>query len=163
VGRKAIDFNAYGSAIVYLDTGISLLEAECWQHQYDLTLNLYQAAARAAYLNAEIDRMEALAAIIEQEVKTPLDRLELGKLKVDAYTIQDRLAEALTVGLKSMAALGIEFPQAASEADCAPALAKVKTLIGDRQPADLAHLPTMQDSLIREALTLLVKLGPVTY
>ena len=76
---------------------------------------------------------------------------------------QGRLAEALASGLESLAALGIEFPQAPSKANFAPALAKVKTLIGDRQPAELANLPQIQDPIIQEALILLVKITTVTY
>ena len=162
-GRKAIESNAYGAAIAYFDTGISLLTAKSWQHQYDLTLSLYQEAAKAAYLNTEIERMEALAATISREAKTPIDRLELGKIKVDAYTKQGRMAKAVAVGLESLAALDIIFPQAASQTDFYPAFAKIKTLIGDRRPADFANLPEMEDSLLCKALTLLVKLAPVTY
>jgi len=162
-GRKASAATAYAAAIAYLDIGISLLAAKSWQHQYTLTLSLYQEAAKATYLNAEIERMESLAATIAREAKTPLDRLELGKIKVDAYANQGRMGEALSAGLESLAALGIEFPQAASQADFAPAFKATQTLLDNRQPADLAELPEMQDPLIREALVLLVKIVSVTY
>ena len=203
-GIKASDANAYGAAMAYFDQGISLLEENSWQHQYNLTLTLYQEATKAAYLNADLEQMEALAEIIAREAKNPVDRLELAKTKIDAYTNQRRFTEALNAGLESLAALGIEFPQAACQKDFAPGhinlpkisspflqkilvfliknlptnylstphlfplivlgqLANIKNLIGDRQPADLANLPKMQDPLIREALTLLVKISPVTY
>jgi len=162
-GRKANDATAYATAIAYLEIGISLLNAESWQTQYNLTLNLYQEAAKAAYLNADIEQMEALAVTIAREAKTPLDRIELGKIKVDAYTSQGRLAEALAVGLESLAALDIHFPQTVSETDFSATLAQIKTLIGNRRPVDLTHLPAMQDPLMQEVLALLVKIGPVTY
>jgi len=154
-GRKASESNAYAAAIAYLNTGISLLAADSWQQQYDLTFNLYQAAAQAMYLNVEIESMTALMETMDREAKTPLDRLKLGKLKVDIYNTQGRFAAALTAGLASLAAQGIEFPQPASLADFAPAHARVKTLMGDRRPADLARLPALQDPLVREVLTLL--------
>ncbi|NET15889.1 MAG: serine/threonine-protein kinase PknK, partial [Okeania sp. SIO1H6] len=162
-GRKAIDTNAYNASIVYCYTGISLLDAESWQTQYELTLSLYQEATKAAYLNTELERMEELAEIIAKEAKTPLDRLELGKIKVDAYTNQGRFAESLAAGLESLAALGIEFPQEVSDSDVVAAIAATQSLIGDRQPADLANLPEMQDPVIHKALVILVKIIPVTY
>ncbi|NET56941.1 MAG: AAA family ATPase [Symploca sp. SIO2E6] len=162
-GCKAINATAYAAAITYLNLGISLLDAQSWQNQYQLTLSLYQEAAKAAYLNAEIERMEQLAATMAREAQTPLDLLELGKIKLDAYTNQGRLDEALATGLESLASLGIEFPQAASRADFAPAFANIQVLLSHRQPAELANLPQMEDSLIREALALLVKISPVTY
>ena len=162
-GRKASDATAYAAAIAYVDTGLSLLKENSWQTQYDLTLSLYQEAVRASYLNAQLERMETLADTITKKTKTPLDRLELGKIKIDAYTNQGRLTEALAVALENLSALDIEFPRSASQEDFAPALAKIQTLIGDRRPAELANLPQMQDPLVHEALVLLVKVFPVTY
>ncbi|NEQ35537.1 MAG: AAA family ATPase [Okeania sp. SIO3I5] len=162
-GRKAIDANAYAAAIAYFDAGMSLLDAGGWQTQYELTLSLYQEATKAAYLNTEIKRMEQLAGIIAKEAKTPLNRLELGKIQVDAYSNQERFVEALTAGLDSLASCGIEFPEEVSQADFAVALLNIKTLIGDRQPTELANLPQMQDPLIHQVLALLVQLVSVTY
>lgn len=162
-GCKAREANAYGAAIAYFEAGILLLNANCWQNQYNLTLNLYQEAAKAAYLNAEIDRMEAWAEIIVKEAKSPLDRSELGKIKLDAYTNQGRNDEALAVGLEILSSLGIEFPQEVSRADFLPALTKIKTLIGDRQPQDIAHLKQLQEPIVAEALAILIKVAPVTY
>ena len=162
-GRKANEAGAYAAASIYLDAGISLLTPESWQEQYELTLNLYQEAAKAAYLNTQLERMEELVATIAKEVKTPLASLEVGKIKVDAYTNEGRMAEALNAGLESLAALGIEFPLVISEANFAPAVAQIKSIIGDRQPASLANLPQMQDPIMREALALLIRIAPVTY
>ncbi|MGK7923913.1 MAG: AAA family ATPase [Spirulina sp.] len=162
-GCKANDANAYAAAIAYLETGMSLLGVQSWQNYYQLTLRLYQEAAKATYLNAEIERMEALAATIAKEAQTPLDRIALGKIQLDAYTNQGRIAEALAVGLEILASLGIEFPPDASRADFAPALASIRNLIGDRQPADLIHLPRMQDPIALETSALLIKIAPVTY
>ncbi|NET06815.1 MAG: AAA family ATPase [Symploca sp. SIO2B6] len=157
-GTKAREANAYGAALFYLDMGISLLEEKSWQTQYELTLSLYQEATKAAYLNRESKRMEELAGTLAKEAKTPRDRLELGKIKLDAYTNQARLVEALAVGLETLATLGIEFPPEPSQEDFATALTDVQTLIGERQPATLANLPEIQDPLICEALAILVKI-----
>ncbi|MDB9514733.1 serine/threonine-protein kinase PknK, partial [Kamptonema animale CS-326] len=40
-GQKARNSTAYAAARVYLQTGIGLLEINCWQSQYELTLKLY--------------------------------------------------------------------------------------------------------------------------
>jgi class 3 adenylate cyclase len=162
-GQKANNTTAYETAIAYLETGIQLLDPDCWQLQYDLTFALYREAVKASYFNADIEGMEELAAIATQQAKTPRDRVKIGEIKLDAYTNQNRMVEALNVGLEMLAALGIEFPQEVSRADFAPGLVKIKTLLGDRQPEDLLHLPRMADPLAREALPLLIKILPVTY
>ncbi|MBP0018015.1 MAG: AAA family ATPase [Cyanobacteria bacterium SBLK] len=162
-GCKARAANAYGAAISYFETGISLLEANRWDAQYELTLELYQEVMKATYLNAEIERMEAFATIIDREAKTPRDRLKLAQIRVDAYTNQVRLLEALDVALQALQNLGIEFPSQPSQEDFVNAFGEIQGLIGDRQPTDFANLPKMQNDLIREALVLLVKIAPAIY
>ncbi|MBP0018013.1 MAG: AAA family ATPase [Cyanobacteria bacterium SBLK] len=162
-GCKAKDATAYAAAIAYFNAGMSLLKENPWQTQYELTLSLYQEAAKAAYLNAEIERMEKLVEIVAKEAKTHRDRLEVEKIKLDAYSNQERFSEALNAGLESLAALDIEFPQDPSPEDLAIAIAATQNLIGDREPMALLNLPVMQDPLLYEILTLLVKIAPVTY
>jgi predicted ATPase len=50
-GAKAKAATAYAAAKVFFQTGIELLEFDCWLHQYELALNLYVAATEASYLN----------------------------------------------------------------------------------------------------------------
>ncbi|MEM9541016.1 MAG: AAA family ATPase [Cyanobacteria bacterium P01_E01_bin.42] len=162
-GCKAREANAYGAAIAYFERGISLLEANSWDAQYELTLELYQEMMKAAYLNTEIERMEGLATIIDREAKTSRDRLELAQIRVDAYTNQMRLTEALDVALQALQNLGIEFPSQPSQEDLVTAFGEMQVLVGDRQPTDFANLPQMQDELMCEVLVLLVKIAPAIY
>ncbi|MEM9541013.1 MAG: AAA family ATPase [Cyanobacteria bacterium P01_E01_bin.42] len=119
-GCKARKANAYGVAIAYFEAGISLLAENSWERQYTLTFELYREAMKATYLNAEIERMETFAAVLAKEVKTLRDRLEVGKIKVDAYANQGKFTEALAVGLDTLAALGIQFPRKLARPDLKP-------------------------------------------
>ncbi|MEG4080345.1 serine/threonine-protein kinase PknK, partial [Microcoleus sp. Pol8_D6] len=83
-GRKAKASTAYAAANIYLQTGIELLRANCWLLQYELTLNLYIAAAEAAYLNGDFDGMEQMAALVLQEAQTILDRVKIYEIKIAA-------------------------------------------------------------------------------
>ena len=47
-GRKAKTATAYAAALECLSNGIKLLATDCWQSQYELTLNLYEEAVEAA-------------------------------------------------------------------------------------------------------------------
>ena len=49
-GKRALASNAYVSALNYLNTGIGLLEENCWQEDYDFTLAIYQEAVSAAWV-----------------------------------------------------------------------------------------------------------------
>src|SRR4028118_2200574 len=111
-GGKARNSNAYAAAIIYLQTGIQLLTANCWQTQYELTLNLYIAAAEAAYLNADFEGMEQMAASVLQNAQTILDKIKIYEIQIAAQTAQNKMLEAIAVARDALLQLGIELPTA---------------------------------------------------
>ncbi|MHC5675572.1 ATP-binding sensor histidine kinase [Nostoc sp.] len=144
-GVKARNSTAYTAARVYLQTGIDILTANCWQDQYELTLNLHVAATEAAYLNADFDGMEKIAAVVLQEAETILDKIKIYEIQIVAQTAQGKILEAIAVGRDALFQLGVELPIAPEEAKIAQALQTVASLQGDREIEELVDLPVMSD------------------
>ncbi|AFZ09943.1 adenylate/guanylate cyclase with GAF and PAS/PAC sensors [Oscillatoria nigro-viridis PCC 7112] len=161
-GGKARSSTAYAAAMVYLQTGIELLTANCWQSQYELTLNLYIAAAEAAYLNADIEGMEHKAALVLQEAKTILDRVKIYEISIAAQTAQGKMLEAIAVGRNALLQLGVEFPTEPDEALISKALQTLKSQLQGRQIEELVDLPVMTNSQTQAAMQMLGMLpGPI--
>jgi predicted ATPase len=97
-GQKARSSTAYSAANIYLQTGIDLLRANCWQSQYELTLNLYVATAEVAYLNADLDGMEEVAAQVLQKAQTILDKGRPDIPKQDVRSDRSRQKCTLATG-----------------------------------------------------------------
>jgi predicted ATPase/signal transduction histidine kinase len=154
-GVKARNSTAYTAARVYLQTGIDILTANCWQDQYELTLNLYVAATEAAYLNADFDGMEKIAALALQEAQTILDKIKIYQIQIVALTAQGKILEAIAVGRDALWQLGVELPTAPDEAKIAQALQTVASLQGDRGIEELVDLPVMSDRQTQAAMQLL--------
>ncbi|NQE37513.1 Sensor protein ZraS [Microcoleus sp. IPMA8] len=154
-GQKARNSTAYSAARVYLQTGIEILTANCWQDQYELTLNLYAAATEAAYLNADFDGMETIAALVLQEAQTILDKIKIYQIQIVAQTAQSKILEAIAVGRDALFQLGVELPTAPDEAKIAKALQTVASLQGDREIEELVDLPVMSDRHTQAAMQLL--------
>ncbi|MEH1919528.1 trifunctional serine/threonine-protein kinase/ATP-binding protein/sensor histidine kinase [Nostoc sp.] len=144
-GVKARNSTAYTAARVYLQTGIDILTANCWQDQYELTLNLHVAATEAAYLNADFDGMEKIAALVLQKAETILDKIKIYQIQIVAQTAQGKILEAIAVGRDALLQLGVELPTAPDEAKIAKALQTVASLQGDRGIEELVNLPVMSD------------------
>ncbi|OUL26690.1 hypothetical protein BV378_12410, partial [Nostoc sp. RF31YmG] len=89
-GTKARSATAYAAARVYLQTGIALLPPDCWETQYELTLNLYVAAAEASYLNSDFEGMEQLAALVLQQAQTILDKVKIYQIQIAAHTARNQ-------------------------------------------------------------------------
>ncbi|MBW4673909.1 MAG: AAA family ATPase [Desmonostoc geniculatum HA4340-LM1] len=154
-GVKARNSTAYTAARVYLQTGIDILTANCWQDQYELTLNLYVAATEAAYLNADFDGMEKIAALVLEEAETILDKIKIYQIQIVAQTAQGKILEAIAVGRDALLQLGVELPTAPEEAKIAQALQTVASLQGDRGIEELVDLPVMSDGHTQAAMQLL--------
>ena len=105
-GGKARNSTAYAAAIVYLQTGIELLTANCWQSQYELTLNLYVAAAEAAYLNADLEGMEQMAAQVLQNAQTILDKIKIYEIQIIRTDSPEQDVRSHRSGQKCTIAIG---------------------------------------------------------
>jgi predicted ATPase/signal transduction histidine kinase/tRNA A-37 threonylcarbamoyl transferase component Bud32 len=154
-GSKARSSTAYAAARIYLQTGIDLLTANCWQSQYELTLNLYVAAAEAAYLNADFDGMEQIAAQVLQNAQTILDKIKIYEIQIAAQTAQSKSLEAIAVATDALWQLGIELPTEADKALISQALQAVASQLQDRRIEDLANLPMITDAKAQAAMPLL--------
>jgi len=154
-GGKARSSTAYAAAMVYLQTGIELLRANCWQSQYELTLNLYTAAAEAAYLNADLEGMEQMAAQVLQNAQTILDKIKIYEISIVAQTAQGKMLEAIAVGRKALLQLQVELPTEPDEALISKALQTLASKLQARKIEELTDLPVMTNLQTQAAMQLL--------
>jgi PAS domain S-box-containing protein len=154
-GAKARSSTAYAAAMVYLQTGIELLRTNCWQSQYELTLNLYIAATEAAYLNADLESMEQMAAQVLQNAQTILDKIKIYEIQIVAHTVQSQMLEAIAVGRNALGQLGVELPTKVDEALISKALQTLTSQLQSRQIEELVDLPMMTNPQSRAAMQLL--------
>ncbi|WP_421658992.1 trifunctional serine/threonine-protein kinase/ATP-binding protein/sensor histidine kinase [Leptothermofonsia sp. ETS-13] len=144
-GQKAKAATAYVTAMNYLAVGISLLQTDCWQSQYDLALALYESAAEAAYLCGEFEQMEFLAETLLTQAHTLLDKVKVYEIKIQAYTSQNRLLEAIAIARQALDQFGIHFPEEPTPAHIQQALQETAALVAEAPPEELSHLPAMAD------------------
>ncbi len=162
-GRKAKNSTAYVAANSYLQMGIQLLSNNCWETQYQLTIDLYNAATEAAYLNGDFDGMERIAMGVIHSTRTILDRVEVYRIQVIAFTANGRGQEAISVGRDALSQLGFELPTGSDKAATGKALQSLANNLQDRRIEDLVALPTIVDFKIYQALQLLSDLAPAIF
>lgn len=154
-GQKARNSTAYAAAKVYLQIGIELLTDNCWQSQYELTLNLYVAAVEVAYLNADFDDMEQIAAEVLEKAQTILDKVKTYEILMTAQTAQNKMLEAIAVGRDALAQLGVELPNESEQVKIDLALQSLTRQLQDRRIEELLNLPVMTDLQIQAAMPIL--------
>ncbi|MEH2446918.1 MAG: AAA family ATPase [Nostoc sp.] len=147
-GRKAKNSTAYSAAVKYFAVGRNLLNSDRWKSQYNLTLTLYVEATETAYLNTDIDEMEQLAEMVLQQAKTALDTVKVYGVRINAYTSQGQLLEAINTGLMILKQFEIDLPESPDLEDVARVSQQTQALLGTNKPTDLLNLPEMTNPQI---------------
>lgn len=161
-GLSAKRSAAYVAAHEYLEAGLECLpDPRGADRRMALALEL--EAAECAYLAGRIERMEAHASAALGLGEGILDTIRIFHLRVDAYTSQNRLNDALSVGLDALAQLGVRFPRSPQLPHIFAGLGRTKFALAGKDVPALAHQRSMTDPKMLEAMLLLERLVPPAY
>jgi len=153
--QKARNSTAYAAAKVYLQIGIKLLTDNCWQSQYELTLSLYINATEVAYLNADFQGVEQIAAEVFQAARTILDRVKTYEILITAQVAQSQMLKAIEIAREALEQLGVELPKEADQVKIDQALQSLTRQLEDRRIEELVNLPIMTDLETQAAMQIL--------
>ncbi|MGK7873169.1 MAG: AAA family ATPase [Xenococcaceae cyanobacterium] len=162
-GKKARASAAYESALRYLEIGIELLRENSWQTQYNLTLKLYETAAEAAYLSGDFEQMERLAQVVLQQASTPLDKVKVYEVKIQAYIAQNQLLLAINTGLELLKLLGVNFPAVPNKLNILLELVKTKLALAGKKIEQLKNLPIIVNPYKKAAMSILSMIDSPCY
>src|SRR6476661_2389240 len=144
--RKARAATAYQAAREYAAIGLNLLGESAWQRQYEMTLNLHDIAAEVASLCGDFEQMNQWIDTVIHHTRTPLERVSVYTVKIQALTSQNKFLEAIAIGLLSLKELGVELPDSPTSEDIQQAVQEVNSSIADRPIEELFDLPAMVDA-----------------
>lgn len=162
-GQKAKAATDYAAAIKYLETGISLLSSDSWQGDYRLTLALYQEGVEVAFLKGQWDELEQWSAAALSHGKAQLDTIKIYEIKMLALIGQNRLLDAIVLGLSILKPLGVEFPENPEPTQVEAELAKMLARFARQSIGDLANLPIMTNPNALAVMGILSQLTTATF
>jgi predicted ATPase len=162
-GRKAKYSTAYGAAKKYLTVGLELLDIECWHNHYNLTLQLYEEATEAMYLNGDFEEMERLAETVLHKANTLLDKIKVYQVKIQSLKAQNQIKESLKFGLEILKLLGINLPKDPENTEIPLAFEATQLALQGKDIQNLIDLPNMTDPKKLAATQILLKLCPSAY
>ncbi|WP_016950021.1 ATP-binding sensor histidine kinase [Anabaena sp. PCC 7108] len=106
-GSKAKSSTAYDAAVKYLNMGLGFLPTDSWQHQYQLTLNLYVEAVEAEYLNVNFEQSSIYVEIVKQNAISLLDQVRVYEAQMQMYMAQVKMQLAIDTGLNLLQMFGV--------------------------------------------------------
>ncbi|MBD2578035.1 ATP-binding sensor histidine kinase [Oscillatoria sp. FACHB-1406] len=153
--QKALASTAYEAAEIYLQAGLELLAADCWQEQYELALELHVTATSVAYTNGHFQKMEQRASIVLQHARTLLEKVKIYELKISALNAQSQLSEAVDLGRSILKQLGVELSAETKRAQIEQGLQTIIGQLNGKAIEELVNLPVMEDRQTLAAMQLL--------
>ncbi|MEK8019559.1 MAG: hypothetical protein VSS75_022015, partial [Candidatus Parabeggiatoa sp.] len=162
-GQKAKSSTAYQPAFNYLSVGIKLLGKMGWQTQYDLILALHVEAAEAAYLSNHFEPMEQLVEVVLQQANTLLDKVQAYEIKILSYMAQNRMLDAIKIGLQVLKLLGVSLPNKPNTLHIILSLLQTKFIVGRKRIDDLVNLPEMSHPDRLAAMRILARITSAAY
>ncbi|MEG3898090.1 MULTISPECIES: AAA family ATPase [unclassified Microcoleus] len=161
--RKAKTSTAYQAAREYATVGLSFLEENTWQQQYEMTLALYELAAEVALLNGNFEAMEQFIDIVIQQAHSLPEKVNVYCIRIQSHISQSKLTSAIAIGQQVLQQLGITFPETPTPSDIQQEIQQIEELIGDREIADLVNLPEMRDVKKLSAIKIANIISPAAY
>jgi predicted ATPase len=146
LGRRAsvvVGFKVYS---LLLERGINLLAEDHWVREPELSLALYNTLAEVKYTMGDFDRVTVLVNEILEHARCLDDKLHAHSTQVYMLIAQDRMNEAIDIGLGVLGELGEHLP-------CNPTSSQVKVsylymdfLLRGKSNESLLRLPMMEDT-----------------
>ncbi len=144
-GKKAKESAAYQAGFNYLQIALKLLPNNCWQNDYELTLELYKIGTELSYLFTDFAQMNKFAEIVLQQGKIVLDKVKVYQVKIQAFIAQHQLSTAINTALEVLQLLGIYFPANPTQEDIQQAFRETDVMLTGKNITDLIDLPPMND------------------
>lgn len=146
--RKARGQASFPLALEYCRNALDLLGEQRWATHFALTRELQLDAADAALLVGDVAGLNALLDEAEDILREPPDRARLAYLRVKGRVAQNRLQEALEIGLQALDELGEPMPADAGKPRMGNALVRMRLTMRRWSSERLLKLPHCDDQRV---------------
>jgi diguanylate cyclase (GGDEF)-like protein len=162
-GKRAMKATASTTALASFQAALSLLPAESWDTDYELTLELHTGAVTAAFLCGNYLLMDSYGHEVLGRARTIVDKVPVFKAKAEVCVSENRNLDAILTVLPVLSALGIRFPVQPTADDISAALGKTMARLAQRPVEALLELPLMTDPQKLAAMEILVSMSASCY
>ncbi len=153
-GSESLRRSGYTLALDFFKEGLLLLEvlvaadqelSSPWEFDQPLCKELYDGAARAAFLTGNYDQLDDYFAQVDNHIADPVEKTVVYELKTSSLCGRNRLDEALDLSLDFARDLGVRICRNPGRLRVAFGLAQTMIRLRNRPAEKLAELPLMGD------------------
>lgn len=148
-------------AIGYMEQGIQLLGFRHWRDQYDLSLSLYNAAARLAYCQDNHSRVSELVEEVRLNARSFMDQVDAYVTAIYSLGASGDPDQAMEVGFYVLEELGFPFPRKLTVFGMLKDLFKTRRKLRKFSEQDILDLPVNDNRKALVATTVIHMLHPI--
>lgn len=163
-GVKAKKSTAFETAIKYLQTGMKLLNENCWEVQYDVAISIYIELADAEYAATLFKEAREHFQFALEKCQNLVDQGKIYNRLLKCHTGEGNPDQAVICGLEGLKHLGYTIPEEKNEIEeyCTN-WGKELECIENAKIREYVHLPSLSDPIKSEVIRILVNLIPPLY
>lgn len=161
--RGALNNSAFQTGLTYIKIALSLLAENSWVKDYKLALDVHVEAAKAAYVNGEMDLVYKITEVIHQNAVELLDKLRADDVVMQAHIAVSDYSKATDIALKALEQLGITFPADPTTEDNLIAIEEPLKRLGTKSISSLMELPALTDPYQKMAQHILSSVAGAIY
>ena len=141
----------------YQDNGITFLRKNHWQTEYELSLELYNHAAKCALVIKDLSSLKILCLEVAKYARHPHDMLDTTFITMSqlAYT---NVMQSIEHGLHMLQNLGIDIPESSSREETLQQIAHIGTKLETISDEMLLDCHILTDYKINMATKVLAKM-----
>jgi predicted ATPase len=157
-GKKAMNMSDFYSAHSLFNHGISYLRRGHWNKHYDLSLELFNLAAKCALMNAEHDSLKMLTEQIMHNARCFEDKLQAISVTVTLQCWSGNVTASVELTNSTLSSLNEELPSVVTSATIKQYVDNKKAQLATLSDDTLLNYPAMVIPSKILAVELLVKL-----
>jgi predicted ATPase/class 3 adenylate cyclase len=162
-GRSAQRALAFASAQRLLLSAQQLLAPSAWSDDYDTAMGIHIALAECAHALMFLDEFETVSELVIRNARTVVHSAQAHRLRIRLRTVQSRYAEAVDIGVKVAASLGVALPRKPRLAHVLKGAIQALWAQRGRDPLEFENLPAATDPKIQAATLLLSNSAGAAY
>jgi len=158
-GIKAKDSIAYEAASKYFAAGVSLLEVNSWQTQYNLTFSLHLEKGESEYLCGNFEQAEYYFNSILQQAESNIEKAQVYNSRIILYTNQTRYEDAVKAAIEGLKLFGVHVPLSPGKYRVGWEILKSRFYLRGRKAMDLLDTQNTRPEA-ETIMTLMMTVGP---
>ncbi|KAL7479423.1 hypothetical protein ACHAW6_005158, partial [Cyclotella cf. meneghiniana] len=156
-GKRAIEMSDFATAFSFFDNGITFLRKKHWQRQYDLSLELFNLAAKCALAIIDLTSLTMICDEVSRNAHNFEDTLNTSFVLMTALT-HSRITESVELGFRVLSNLGVDIPSSLSQGDSLNLIIQTQSTLLEISDEDFLSYRVLTDYKKVMAIKFLAKL-----